>query len=165
MRRIRRLLPHPWLTTVLTLVWLLLNNTLSPGHVLLGLVLGWLIPLLTLRFWPDTVHFHHPLTLLRFVGRVLGDILVANLNVAQLILGKPERLRPGFFAIPLDLETELAISLLANTVSLTPGTLSVELSPDRRTLFVHGMDVPDPAAMCAEIKLRYEAPLKKVFEP
>lgn len=165
MRPIRRLLPHPWLTMVLTLVWLLLNNTLSPGHFLLGLVLGWLIPRLTLRFWPDTVHFHHPLTLWRFVGRVLWDILVANLNVAQLILGKPERLRPDFFAIPLDLETELAISLLANTVSLTPGTLSVELSPDRRTLFVHGMDVPDPAAMCAEIKLRYEAPLKEVFEP
>lgn len=165
MRLIRLLLPHPWLTPVLMLIWLLLNNTLAPGHLLLGLLLGWLIPLFTRRFWPDTVHFHHPLTLLRFVGRVLRDILVANLKVAQLILGKPERLRPAFFSIPLDLENELAISLLANTVSLAPGTLSVELSPDRRTLFVHGMDVPDPAATRAEIKRRYEAPLKEVFEP
>lgn len=161
----RRLLPHPWLTLVLTLLWLLLSNSLAPGHLLLGLALAWLIPLLTLRFWPDTVHFHQPLTLLRFIARVLWDILVANLNVAQLILGKPERLSPAFFKIPLDLKGELAISLLANTISLTPGTLSVELSPDRRTLLVHGLDVPDPAATCAEIKARYEAPLKQVFEP
>lgn len=161
----RRLLPHPWLTLVLTLLWLLLSNSLAPGHLLLGLALGWLIPLLTLRLWPDTVHFHHPLTLLRFIGRVLWDILVANLNVAQLILGKPERLSPAFFEIPLELKSELAISLLANTISLTPGTLSVELSPDHRTLLVHGLDVSDPAATCAEIKTRYEAPLKEVFEP
>ena len=161
----QRLLPHPWLTVVLTLVWLLLNNSLALGHLLLGLMLGWLIPFLTGRFWPDTVPFHRPLTLLRFIGRVLWDILVANLNVAQLILGKTERLRPAFFAVPLDLRSELAIGLLANTVSLTPGTLSVELSPDRRTLFVHGLDVPDPDAARAEIKSRYEAPLKEVLEP
>ena len=161
----QRLLPHPSLTPVLTLVWLLLNNSLAPGHILLGLLLGWLIPLLTWRLWPDTVHFHRPLTLLRFVGRVLWDILAANLNVAQLILGKPERLRPAFFAVPLDLKSELAIGLLANTVSLTPGTLSVELSRDRHTLFVHGLDVPDPDAARAEIKRRYEAPLKEVLEP
>lgn len=160
-----RLLPHPWLTVVLTLLWLLLSNSLAPGHILLGIALGWVIPLFTLWFWPDTVQFHQPLTLLRFIGRVLWDILVANLNVAQLILGKPERLSPAFFAIPLELKSELAISLLANTISLTPGTLSVELSPDHRTLFVHGLDVPDPAATRAEIKTRYEAPLKEVFEP
>ncbi len=164
MNALKRLLPHPWLTPVLVLVWLLLNNTLAPGHLLLGLLLGWLIPLFTLRFWPETVHFRRPLTLLRFIGVVLLDIILANLTVARLILGKSDKLRPTFFLVPLDVKSELTISLLANTVSLTPGTVSVEVSPDRRFLRVHALDARDPAAIQSEIKQRYEAPLQRVFE-
>jgi multicomponent K+:H+ antiporter subunit E len=64
----------------------------------------------------------------------------------------------------LDVKSELTISLLANTVSLTPGTVSLEVSPDRRFLRVHALDARDPAAMQTEIKQRYEAPLQRVFE-
>ena len=159
------MLPQPRLTLVLVLVWLLLNNSLAPGPILLGLLLGWLIPLFTRRFWPETLQFHAPLTLLRFVGVVLWDILVANLTVAGLILGQTGKLRPAFFEVPLDLKGEIGISLLANTISLTPGTVSLELSPDHSSLRVHALDAPDPDALVQEIKERYEAPLKKVFEP
>ncbi len=159
-----RLLPHPLLTPLLALVWLLLNNSFSTGHLLLGLLLGWLIPLFTLRFWPDAVKIGRPLTLMRFVGIFLLDVVVANFGVARLILGSPDRLRPAFVEVPLDLRTDLAISLLANTISLTPGTVSAWLSPDRRTLIVHGLDVDDPAELVATIKQRYETPLREVFE-
>ena len=141
------------------------DSSLGPGHILLGLLLGWLIPLFTRRFWPETLQFHAPLTLLRFVGVVLWDILVANLTVARLILGQPGQLRPAFFEVPLDLKGEIGISLLANTISLTPGTVSLELSSDHSSLQVHALDAPDPDALVQEIKERYEAPLKKVFEP
>ncbi|MFZ1576486.1 MAG: Na+/H+ antiporter subunit E [Chromatiaceae bacterium] len=160
-----RWLPQPRLTLVLVLVWLLLNNSLGPGHILLGLLLGWLIPLFSRRFWSETLQFHAPLTLLRFVGVVLWDILVANLTVARLILGQPRQLRSAFFEVPLDLKGEIGISLLANTISLTPGTVSLELSSDHSSLLVHALDAPDPDALVQEIKGRYEAPLKKVFEP
>jgi len=160
----RRLLPHPLLTPALATVWLLLVNDFSFGHVVLGLLLGWAIPLFTLRFWPDKVIINRPATLARFIGVVLYDIVVANLSVARLILGRPERLRPAFVVVPLALRTELAISLLANTISLTPGTVSSRLSPDRRSLLVHALDVADAAALIASIKQRYEAPLKEVFE-
>ncbi|MCU0842559.1 MAG: Na+/H+ antiporter subunit E, partial [Thiobacillaceae bacterium] len=159
-----RFLPHPLLTPLLAAIWLLLNNSLSPGHILLGLLLGWAIPLFTLRFWPERVRIRRPLTLLRFTGVVLWDIVVANLTVARLILGRPERLRPAFVAVPLDLTTDLAISLLANTICLTPGTLTARLAPDRSHLLVHGLNVPDAAELADSIKRRYEAPLKEVFE-
>lgn len=82
---------------------------------------------------------------------------VANLAVARRILGHTARLRPAFVEVPLDLESDLAISL-------TPGTVSARLSEDRRTRLVHCLDAPDPEAVRDDIKARYEAPLKEVFE-
>jgi len=158
------LFPHPLLTPALAAVWLLLNNTLDLGHLVLGLLLGWLIPLFTLRFWPERVRIQRPGHLFRFIVVVLYDIVVANLAVARRILGRPERLSPAFITVPLELESDLAISLLANTICLTPGTVSAYLSEDRRSLLVHALDAPDPAATRAQIKARYEAPLIAVFE-
>lgn len=159
-----RLLPHPLLTPALAAVWLLLNNSAAPGHIVLGLLLGWLIPLFTLRFWPEPVRIRRPWLLARLLAVVLTDIVVANLAVARRILGNPARLSPAFIEVPLDLTSDLAVSLLANTICLTPGTVSARLSEDRRTLLVHALDAPDPDAVRALIKARYEAPLKEVFE-
>ena len=160
----RRLLPHPLLTPALAAVWLLLVNSTAPGHIVLGLLLGWAIPFFTQRFWPDRVHIRKPLTLLRFLAVVLLDIVLANLTVARLILGRPERLRPAFVVLPLELTSDIAISLLANTITLTPGTVSALLSPDRKYLLVHALDVADADELVATIKRRYETPLKEVFE-
>lgn len=160
----RRLLPHPLLTPALAGVWLLLVNSLAPGQIVLGLLLGWAIPFFTLRFWPEKVLIRKPFTLLRFIGVVLIDIVLANFTVARLILGRPERLRPAFVSVPLDVTSDLTISLLASTICLTPGTLSALLSPDRKNLLVHTLDVSDTDALIATIKQRYETPLKEIFE-
>jgi multicomponent K+:H+ antiporter subunit E len=148
----------------LTVVWLLLVNSLASGQIVLGLLLGWAIPLFTLRFWPETPRISRPFTLLRFTIRLLGDIVAANLTVARLILGRPERLRPAFIIVPLALKSDLAISLLANTICLTPGTVSSRLSLDRKHLLVHTLDTADPEWLVATIKSRYEAPLQEIFE-
>ncbi|WP_058555979.1 Na+/H+ antiporter subunit E [Thiohalocapsa sp. ML1] len=161
---LRRLLPHPLLTLVLTLTWLLLVNSFTIGQALLGLLLGLVIPAFTRHFWPDPVRIARPWWLVFFLLKVLWDILVANVAVAALILGGRRFVQPAFVSVPLDLRTELAISILANTVSLTPGTVSAWLSPDRRTLVVHGLRVTDAAALVHEIKTRYERPLIDIFE-
>lgn len=160
----RRLLPHPLLSVSLTLLWLLLVNALSAGALVLGALLGWLIPFATSRFWPERIHIRHPGVLARFLGVFVVDIVRGSFQVAWLILKGPARLRPVFVEVPLDLATDLAISLLANTISLTPGTVSARLSADKRTLVVHTIDTDDPAALVTAIKQRYEAPLKRVFE-
>jgi len=159
-----RLLPHPILTPILALVWLLLNNSMDAGHIVLGLILGWAIPVLTIRFWPEKVVIRKPLALLRYSVVLLFDIVVANFIVARLILGNPDKLQPVFVKLPLDLNSDLAISLLTNSITLTPGTLSAQLSEDCSYLLVHALNEPDPEAMVATIKQRYERPLKEIFE-
>ncbi|MNF24598.1 Na(+)/H(+) antiporter subunit E [compost metagenome] len=158
-----RWLPHPLLSLTLLLVWLLLVNDMSLGHWLLGALLGWLIPLLTQVFWINPPRIRKPLKLCLFLLRILGDIVIANLQVAKLILGPSARLRPAFVEIPMLLEDELALTMLASIISLTPGTVSADLSDDRKILLVHSLDVDDEAALVEQIKHRYEAPLLEVF--
>ena len=164
MKRMKNWLPHPLLTPVLAAIWLLLNNSIAPGQILLGLLLGWAIPRFTLAFWPERVRIRRPALLLRFAAIFLYDVIIANLSVARPILAGPRRLRPAFVVVPLDISDDLAISLLANTICLTPGTVSARLSADKRQLLVHALDCADPALLVATIKTRFEAPLKEILE-
>jgi multicomponent K+:H+ antiporter subunit E len=164
MKPASRWLPHPLGSLSLWAVWLVLNHTMALSHVLLGAALGLAIPALTRALWPETLRFRRPAVFLRLLGVVLCDIVLANLSVARLILGRQARLRPAFVRIPLDLTNAYAVSALASVVTLTPGTVSVDVSADRRTLHVHALDVGDEAALIATIKSRYEAPLKEILE-
>jgi len=163
----RRLLPHPLLSALLVVCWLWLNNTLAPGHVLLGAVLATAIPIFTRRFWPEPVVIGRPFKVVEYCIVVLYDIIVANVQVAAIILGPLSRVQPAFIRVPLDLQTNFAVTVLASTVTLTPGTVSVEIEADGRggrILVVHALRCLDPAAMVAEIKSRYERRLKEILE-
>ena len=94
---------------------------------------------------------------------MLWDIVLSNVEVAGRILGREGRIHPGFVWIPLDISNPYGISALAGIITMTPGTLSAELSLDRRHLLVHCFHLEDPAATIAQIKQRYEAPLREVF--
>lgn len=160
----KRWLPHPLLTPALAAIWLLLNNSVAPGQIVLGLLLGWAIPRITLAFWPERMRIRRPASLLRFAAVFLSDVIIANLTVARLVLAGPRRLRSAFVVVPLDVSEDFTISLLANTICLTPGTVSARLSEDRTQLLVHVLDCDDPQAVVATIKTRFEAPLKEIFE-
>ena len=95
--------------------------------------------------------------------RVLWDMLLSNIEVARRILGPERSLTPGFIWVPLDLQNIHGITALASIITLTPGTLSAELTEDRRHLLVHAFNLKDADATVAEIKARYEAPLKEIF--
>ena len=128
------------------------------------LVLGLVVPVATGPFWPDRPRVGRPLKIVEYTLVVLYDIVVANLQVARLILMVPsDRLRSRYVTIPLELTSPEAITVLAGTITMTPGTLSAELAADGRALLVHGLDVPDPEALVAEIKSRYEARLLEIF--
>lgn len=159
----RFLLPHPLLSLVLFVMWLLLNDSTSAGHLVLGALLGVLIPLYTRRFWPEPAVVHRPGLALRFAGLVLWDILVANIRVARLVLGPLAAIRPRFVRVPLDVEGDVAVTVLASVVSLTPGTVSAGLDAGRRYLLVHALSEEDPAELVRQIKSRYEAPIREIF--
>jgi len=168
MSRLRlRLLPSPLLSVLLFLAWLMLNESASAGHLLLALVLALVLPLWSNRFRPERVQLRRGGTLLRLTGRVLADIVVSNIEVARRVLGPEAALRPVFVWVPLQLRTPHAMVALAGIVTLTPGTLSSEITADRRHLLVHALHCPDAAAeaaLVASIQTRYEAPLKEIFE-
>jgi multicomponent K+:H+ antiporter subunit E len=102
--------------------------------------------------------------LLRLVGVVVHDIVIANLRMVVLILGPKNRLRPHFIVVPVSLREPFPTAVLASIISLTPGTVSVNLSGDRRSLLVHDLDVEDPESAVRRIRNRYEKPLKEIFE-
>lgn len=161
---IKRLLPHPALSVMLLIVWLLMANTITVGGVVLGTVFGLVLPKFTEPFWParPAVRFGRPL--FGYLGVVLLDIVIANFHVAWLILFRRNRdLRSRWLVIPIDLTTPEAITVLAGTISLTPGTVSSDVSADGRYLLVHALDVADEIAEIARIKTRYEARLQRVF--
>ncbi|EKF72988.1 monovalent cation/H+ antiporter subunit E [Alcanivorax hongdengensis A-11-3] len=158
-----RCFPSPSLSLLLWLTWLLLNG-FSPGHAVLGLVLAVLLPLGTRPFWPNVPGIRNLPRLGGFILVVLWDILVANLSVARKVLGPLGDMRPAFVEMPLSLEDDFAIALLTSTVSLTPGTVSADVSMDRKTLLIHALDVDDEQALIEEIRQRYERPLKEIFQ-
>jgi multicomponent K+:H+ antiporter subunit E len=160
----RSALPHPLLSLALTILWVLLVNEISIGSVFFGLLLGWAIPFATRRYWPERVQVRKPMVLLQYIGLLLLDIFKGSFLVAYRILRGPQHLQPAFIQVPLRLRSELGISLLANTISLTPGTVSAQLSPDRRQLWIHALHGENPEAIVLEIQQRYEDPLLKIFE-
>lgn len=160
---VRRLLPHPVVSLVLVVVWLTLNHSLDFGHILLALLLAWLLPWFTQTFWTYPVHIRRWRLLVRYAFVVLWDITLSNITTTRLILGSTRKLQPAFFELPLDLTNPIAITVLANTITLTPGTVSADIAPDRSRILIHGLHVPDIDQAIAQIKTRYEAPLKEIF--
>ena len=161
----RRLLPHPVLSAFVLVIWLLLVNSAGAGALLVGAVLAWAIPRMTTRFWTEGVRFERPGVLLRLVPLVIWDIIVANIAVAWIILRTPSAaLRPTFLTIPLEIRDPYGAVTLASIITLTPGTVSVQFSGDRRTLYVHMLDCPDEAEAIENIRARYERPLKELLE-
>jgi multicomponent K+:H+ antiporter subunit E len=139
-------------------------NTVTAGGVLLGAALALALPKFTQPFWPDRPRVRFGRALASYVVIVLFDILVANFQVARLILFRRNRdLRARWLVVPIDLTTPEAVTVLAGTISLTPGTVSSDVSADGRHLLVHALDVADEAAEVARIKTRYEARLLRIF--
>jgi len=161
---VKRWLPAPLLSATLLVVWLLLNNTLDAAHLLLGAVLAVVVPWFTERLRPERPRLRRPLAIARLGLVVLWDIVLSNIEVARRILGPEAAIRPAFVWVPLDIDDPHAIVTLAGIITMTPGTLSAELSANGRHLLVHAFNVDDEPALIAQIKARYEAPLKEIFE-
>jgi multicomponent K+:H+ antiporter subunit E len=159
-----RLIPHPLLSLTLILVWLGLVNTVTLGNLILGAAFGLAIPMLTAAYWPNRPVIARPLKIAEYVAIVLWDIVVANVQVALVIVFRREPdIRSRWIAIPLELTSAEAITVLAGTITMTPGTVSATLSADGRAILVHCLHTDDPDAVRDEIKSRYERRLKEIF--
>ncbi|MCR9273083.1 MULTISPECIES: Na+/H+ antiporter subunit E [Mameliella] len=161
---LKRIFPHPLLSLTLLLVWLMLVNKVTTGNILLGGFLGIVVPILTSPYWPGRPRLKRPVMTVPYVLLVIWDIIVANIQVALIILFKPRaKIHSQWVVVPLDLTSPEAITVLAGTITMTPGTVSALLSSDGTSLLVHCLHTDDPDGVRDEIKTRYEARLKEIF--
>lgn len=161
----KRLLPTPMLSVTLFVLWLLLNQSLSAGHLFLALVLSVAVPLLTAGLRPLPVRIRRPGTIARLVLTVAADSLQSNAAVIRLLLSPGPRRHPSDFVhVPLKMRDPNALAVLATIVCITPGTAWAELSMDRSLLRLHVLEVGDPQAIIDHVKQRYERPLMEIFE-
>ncbi|MFN4098929.1 MAG: Na+/H+ antiporter subunit E [Pararhodobacter sp.] len=162
---LNRFLPHPYLSLTVAVTWLLLVNSLALNSLVFAAIIGILVPMFTRAYWPEVPRVRRPLRMISYVVLVMYDIVRANIQVAMIVMFKPTAdLRPAWLRVPLDLRTPEAITLLAGTITLTPGTVSSDLSADGHSILVHALHAPDPDAVRDEIKQRYERRLKEIFE-
>ncbi len=161
-RRWRSPLVMPILLFVL---WLLLNQSLSAGHIVLGAALAIFVAVATASMRPIRARVRKPMVALRLFCVVMLDLVKSNLTVAAVILGPAERRkRGGFMDIHLDLRDPHGLSILGVIVSFLPGTVWSDLSADGKVLTIHVLELNDDAYWPRTIKARYEKPLMEIFE-
>ncbi len=154
-----------FLSLPLAIAWVAVTGSASPHNFVLGLALS-LLSLAVMReafarrSLPRRIR---PLSLLLLAGLFLKELALSAWRVALTVLSPHMRLAPGILAFPLSARTDFEIALLANLITLTPGTLSVDVSADRRTLYVHALDCADPDALRRDIAAGFERRIMEAF--
>lgn len=162
----RRWLPFPLLSAALCAMWLLLNDSVSPGNIVLGVLAGVLLPLWIAPLKPAGPPLRHVPVLVRLILRVGRDVVLSALTVGAAVLrsGGTRLPRSRFVPIPLDLRDPHGLAALAMITAVIPGTVWAELAPDSSVLLLHVFDLEESEAEFVELfKARYELPLKEIF--
>lgn len=160
---LRRLTPSWPLSVSVVAFWMLMTDSFSVGQLLLGLLLGWIVPRFAARLDREYARIGSLRPVPRMLAIVAWDILKSNVIVALQVLGPEKNIHPGFVWVPLDIQNIHGIAALTSMITLTPGTVSAALTDDRRYLLVHMLDMSSAEAAIAEIKSRYEKPLMEIF--
>jgi multicomponent K+:H+ antiporter subunit E len=159
------ILPYPLLSLALLILWLLLNQSVSPGHVILGSVIAVLTSWVMAALRPEKSRIRRPGAALRLLGMVLVDILRSNLAVGRIIVrSRVPGVNAGFMTIPLDMRSRHGLAVLAIIITSTPGTIWVNYDAAKGTLLLHVLDLVDETVWVRTIKGRYERLLMEVFE-
>ncbi len=148
---------------LLTLAWLMLTGSWSVPNIVLGFALS----LAASSFSRETRRRREvairPARVLGLALLFLWELALSGYRVARLVLTPRMELKPGIFAYPLKVDRNFEITLLANLITLTPGTLSVDVSPDRKLLFVHAIDCSDPDQARRDIANGFERKILEAF--
>lgn len=151
------------LNLLLALAWVALTGEFTPLNLGIGFVLGFIALWLTRRNGDRPGYVRKVGTVMSFIVFFLRELLVANIRMAVLLLRSQETLHPGIVAVPLTLDSDLGVTLLANLITLTPGTLTLDVSSDRSVMYVHVADVHDVDAFRNEIKQGFERRVKELM--
>lgn len=151
------------LNLVLAITWMAMNADFSLTGLTAGFILGHLILWLARPLFPDQRYFRRTWGGAAYFLWLVKEIFVSAWKVAKSVMGLGDRIQPAIIAIPLDAKTDFEITLFACSITLTPGTLTLDVSPDRRTLYIHAMFAADPDAVRAETKEGMERRILEVL--
>lgn len=151
------------LNLILALFWAAVSGSFAPRTLVVGFVLGFVIMFFTRRIIGAPAYGRKVFKVVNLAGFFGKELIKANLRVAFEVLTPGLKIRPGVVAIPLDAQTDAEITLLANLITLTPGTLSLDVSADRRVLYIHAMYISDPEQVRREIKNGFERRVLEVL--
>jgi multicomponent Na+:H+ antiporter subunit E len=152
------------LNILLAIAWAALTGSFQPLDLLFGFLLGYLVLWLGTRMGTPPQYFRKISLVLGLLGVFLLDLLRANIRMAILILSPRMKLRPAVVAVPLVLKSKSAIVLLINLITLTPGTLSLDITTDQSVMFVHTVYLEDPEQFKQQLLTGYEKRLQELFE-
>jgi multicomponent Na+:H+ antiporter subunit E len=141
---------------LLALVWSAMTGNFEMSNLALGFGLAYVALFLAQRVFGPSAYFYRVFKVARFVSFYVVEIFKANLRVAADVVTPRHRSRPGIVAIPLDARSDAEITILANLLTMTPGSLSMDVSDDRRVLYVHAMFVGDPDEFRRRVKQDFE---------
>ncbi|MCX7610565.1 MAG: Na+/H+ antiporter subunit E [Ignavibacterium sp.] len=148
---------------LLAISWMLLSGELTAETFIEGIIIGFLILWVSRNALGGSKYFNKIPITLKFLFYFIKELIKANLIVAYDIITPKDYMKPGIVAIPLDAKTDLEITLFANLITLTPGTLSLDVSDDKKTLYVHGLYVNDTESFRRELKEGLEKRLLEVL--
>ena len=137
---------------LLALVWVAMSGHFDVVNLLVGFVFGYLVLYLLQRVIGRSRYFTRTLGLVRFTGFYIVEVVRANLRVAFDVVTPTDYAKPGIVAVPLDARTDVEITLLSNLITMTPGSLSIDVADDRSVIYVHAMYVDDPDELRRQIK-------------
>lgn len=161
MKRWRLHLP---MFVLLLVVWLLLQQSLAPGTVLLGVLVAAGLSWVFGKLQPPRLRIRQVGALLLLLARVGVDIIRSNIRVAWIIVLGRGRFVSGFVRIPLEITSPYALAALACIITSTPGTIWVSHDSTSGVLVIHVLDLIDEGTWIANIKQRYERPLGRIFQ-
>jgi multicomponent Na+:H+ antiporter subunit E len=127
----------------LAFIWAAVTGRFSLSNLLAGLILGYFVLFAAQPLMGPTNYFARIHRALRFAVFYVWELILANLRVAYDVMTPKPRMRPGVLAIPLEAKTDAEITMVANLFTLTPGSVSLDISTDRRFLYLHAMYIED----------------------
>jgi multicomponent K+:H+ antiporter subunit E len=160
-----RILPYPMMSLVIFVLWLMLFQSVSPGHLILAFLLGLFLPLTLRKLDVPRGRLRRPFVALGLIFDVFTDVVRSNIAVARIVLTpRSEEIISGLIRIPLDTRSPQALAALACIITATPGTLWVDFDHGEGVLTIHVLDLVDEAGWIDVMKNRYERRLRELFE-
>ncbi|MFG6121292.1 MULTISPECIES: Na+/H+ antiporter subunit E [Thalassobacillus] len=147
---------------VIALMWMFLSESYTFTTFLVGYIIGIILLYVLRRFIPDAFYLNRVLKVIKLLLLFMKELILSNIDIVKLVYKPKLDVQPGIFALPTELKSNWEITMLANLISLTPGTLSIAVSEDYSKIYIHAMDIPDVVESINDIKETFEKAIMEV---